>query len=84
MTRSLLTKTELERAALLDIRTRFGCSLVSGVEVEFVFQLGSDVNWRIASIGRGAPSDPMDLINDRYAIQATEAKLRRIFNLKLS
>lgn len=86
MTKSILTKQALEQAALLEIRSRFGCQAVLSVEVELAY-LRQERNWRITTVHRNpvgyTDQDLMNSVNDSYAVAATETKLGRVFALKI-
>jgi hypothetical protein len=70
-----LSKEELEREALAEIRTHAGCETVKAVDVEYT-DLRADTNWTMFAFSEG---DPEAL---HRALEATLEKLRRRYELR--
>ena len=85
MAKSLLSRIELEKAVLLQIRSCYGCEGVTAVVLNEIADPRFETNWGIVSL-----SWPDDLDVDVKiakhnirAIAATQDRLRRLYNLEL-
>ncbi|WP_441255907.1 hypothetical protein [Tardiphaga sp. 285_C5_N1_2] len=70
-----LSKEELEREALAEIRGRAGCETVKAVDVEYC-DLRADTNWTMFAFSEGDP----DALH--RALEATLEKLRHRYELR--
>ncbi|MGM4885294.1 hypothetical protein AB8A20_07950 [Tardiphaga sp. 604_B6_N1_1] len=70
-----LSKEELEREALAEIRAHAGCETVKAVDVEYS-DLRADTNWTMFAFSEGDP----DALH--RALEATLEKLRHRYELR--
>ncbi|KZD20447.1 hypothetical protein A4A58_19685 [Tardiphaga robiniae] len=88
MRKSLVSKYALEHAALVEIRALYGCENVTGVEIDFIYDPRFETNWKIAALRRPNDTDveasPLNLTSTIHAIEATQRKLRELYNLEPS
>jgi hypothetical protein len=86
MTKALLSKRDLEKAALVEIRSCYGCEDVRAVLIEQVEDLRPVTNWRICSIirasGHVAKASPAELNGVTRAIESVHNRLRDIYELR--
>jgi hypothetical protein len=86
MAKALLSKRDLEKAALVEIRSCYGCEDVRAVLIEHVEGLRPETNWRICSIirtsGHVAKAGPAELNGATRAIESVHKRLRAIYELR--
>ncbi|SFM00174.1 hypothetical protein SAMN03159423_4833 [Bradyrhizobium sp. NFR13] len=86
MNKTLLTKSALERTALVEIRACHGCECVTELTIRHEPQGPAGANWTIADVRRtgGNPAEDERTYRDvARAVAATEKKLREIYDLRL-
>jgi hypothetical protein len=86
MPKALLSKRDLEKAALVEIRSCYGCEDVQAVLIVQVKDLMLETNWRICSIvqtsGHAAKASPAELNGPTRAIESVHKRLRDIYELR--
>ncbi|MEH2488885.1 hypothetical protein [Bradyrhizobium sp. AZCC 2230] len=78
MAKALISKADLERIALQDIRTFPGSEHVVSVEVECETSPPRGINWRLYVIA----NDEGDLDRIQYAVKFTSDRLKRRHELR--
>jgi hypothetical protein len=86
MTKSLLSRNDLEHAALLQIRSCYGCEDVTGVIIDEIADPRFETNWTILSLRR---TDDVQLrltaeLHTIRAIDGTQERLRKLYNLRVN
>jgi hypothetical protein len=85
MTKSRLTKINLERALLIEIWNSHGCEDVKSIEVEPFAKFNIPANWRVSAIHRTAGGIigalPDEMRHTMNAIHAAEKKLQGMYSL---
>jgi hypothetical protein len=85
MTRSALPRNDLEHAALMQIRSCYGCEDVTAVIIGEVADPRFDTNWTILSLRR---TNDIQLrltaeLHTIRAIDGTQERLRKLYNLRV-
>jgi hypothetical protein len=84
MTKSLLSRVDLEKAVLVQIRNCHGCESVTTVVLNDITDPRFETNWGILSLGW--PDDAKFDVNiakhNIRAISAAQDRLRRLYNLE--
>ncbi|MCP3397795.1 MULTISPECIES: hypothetical protein [unclassified Bradyrhizobium] len=80
MAKALISKGDLERIALQDIRSFPGSEHVVSVEVEYEARQAQDTNWQLCVIA----NDGGDLDRIQYAAKVTSDRLKRRYDLRLA
>jgi hypothetical protein len=83
--KTLLSRYDLECAALLQIRSCFGCADVTSVIIDEIADPRFETNWCILSIKR-ANDIQLRLEGELHTVRAidgTQRRLRRLYNLQL-
>jgi hypothetical protein len=85
MAKSLLSRVELEKAVLLQIRSCYGCEGVTAVVLNEIADPRFEANWGITSLSwpDNAVRDVKVATHNIRAIAATQDRLRRLYNLEL-
>jgi hypothetical protein len=78
--KALISKADLERIALQDIRSFPGSEHVVSVEVEYEAHQPQDMNWKLCVIA----NDGGDLDRIQYAAKVTSDRLKRRYDLRLA
>ena len=78
MTKALISRADLERIALQEIRSFPGSEQVRSVEVECESEAPRDTNWRLYVIA----NDEGDLDRIQYAAKVTTDRLKRRYDLR--
>ena len=82
--KTLLSRHDLEHAALLQIRSCYGCEDVTSVLVDEIADPRFETNWSILSIKR-ASDIQLRLTAELHtvrAIEGTQQRLRKLYNLQ--
>ena len=82
--KTLLSRHDLEHAALLQIRSCYGCEDVTSVLVDEIADPRFETNWSILSIKR-ASDVQLRLTAELHtvrAIEGTQQRLRKLYNLQ--
>jgi hypothetical protein len=86
MGKSVVSKHDLEHAALVEIRALYGCENVIAVEIDRMDDPRFETNWKIAALRRAnGPSDDrsaLQLTSTIRAIETAQKKLRELYNLR--
>ena len=80
MPKALISKADLERIALQEIRNFPGSEHVRSVEVESDNNVPRDTDWRLYVIA----NDEGDLDRIQYAVKITTDRLKRRYDLRPS
>ncbi|QHP69553.1 hypothetical protein EI171_21035 [Bradyrhizobium sp. LCT2] len=78
--KALISKADLERIALQDIRSFPGSEHVVSVEVEYAAHQPQGINWQLCVIA----NDGGDLDRIQYAAKVTSDRLKRRYDLRLA
>ena len=78
MAKTLISKADLERIALQEIRGLPGSEYVRSVEVEYETSAPHGINWRLYVIA----NDEGDLDRIQYAAKVTTDRLKRRYDLR--
>lgn len=86
MAKSLLSREDLEKAVLTQIRSCYGCIDVSAVVLNEISDPRFNTNWAIASLSwpDDAARDVKIATHNLRAIAATQDRLRRLYNLEIN
>jgi hypothetical protein len=88
MAKKLLPKGALEHAALVQIRSCYGCEDVSGVEIELIRDDRFSGNWRIANLQRPrkdvSRASPSELLATARAVASVQRRLRELYGVDTS
>ena len=82
--KTLLSRHDLEHAALLQIRSCYGCDDVTSVLVDEIADPRFETNWTILSINR-ASDIHLRLTAELHTVRAidgTQERLRKLYNLQ--
>lgn len=84
MAKPLLSRHDLEHAALLQIRSCYGCEDVTAVIIDEIADPRFETNWGILSLHRTADVQLRLTaeLNTVRAIDGTQERLRKLYNLK--
>ena len=80
MSRSLVSKDDLERIALQELNSFPGTELVLSVEIEFAAGDRPGMNWKMHVMAR----EGCDLARVQYAAKTTSDWLKRRYKIRLS
>lgn len=85
MAKSTLSRSDLEHAVIVQIRSCFGCEEVIGVTLNEIEDPRFDTNWGIDALSwpDGAARDVKVATHNIRAIAATQDRLRRLYNLEM-
>lgn len=83
--KTLLSRYDLEHAALLQIRSCYGCADVTSVVVDEIADPRFETNWSILSINRSGDVH-LRLTSELHTVRAidgTQQRLRKLYNLQI-
>jgi hypothetical protein len=83
--KTLLSRHDLEQAALVQIRSCYGCADVTSVVIDEISDPRFETNWSILSIKRESDIQ-LRLTAELHTVRAidgTQQRLRRIYNLRV-
>jgi hypothetical protein len=78
VTKTLVSRHELERIALQEIRSFPGCEYVTDIEIGYQVDIVLRTNWTIHVFTR----EGGDMLRIQYAINTTRKKLRHRYDLR--
>jgi hypothetical protein len=83
--KTLLSRHDLEQAALVQIRSCYGCADVTSVVIDEIADPRFETNWSILSIKRQSDIQ-LRLTAELHTVRAidgTQQRLRRLYNLQV-